>query len=413
MIKKITTLAMVSVFALMADTVSAQWTAVNNGLPATTSKGVANVNGVLYTAIKGHGIYTSNNNGDTWQKWARSSELPNTNYTSFVGNEFDMSGEGSVYFSVTGDNLFAVYEDQGSNQNSLSIVPLPGLTGSSAIVNAWSKNDGEDIMIVATNGGVHYKSNSSGTFTKSTGITQEKINALQIAGDDNQYTFVGTDKGVFRSSDNGKTFSAYNQGFATPLRINRMSGLFTLTERGVYINNNTIGSFVELTNTGESRTKNISDYKAYVFSPSNGKVYFFGKNAGTELDFYVTFEMTELSLNGITDSSNIIGTTIIGNYLFVSTETGGVFRMALDGGLGIADFNQAPEAQFTVSPNPSTGEFKITSEKPVSVQLLDLTGKLIQTYSVNESADIKENLTPGLYILKDATNGGAKKLIIK
>lgn len=409
MIKKITKLAMVSMVALMANTASAQWTAVNNGLPATTSKGVANVNGVLYTAIKGHGIFTSNNNGDTWQKWSRSNELPSTNYTSFVGNEFDMSGEGSVYFSATGENLLAVYEDQESNKNMLSIAPLSGLTGSSTTVNAWTKNDGEEIITVATNGGAYYKLNEENSLTKATGITNDKVNTLQIGGDDNEFLFAGTDNGIFRSTDNGKTFSAYNQGFATPLRINRMSGLFTLTEKGIYMFND--GVFAELSSLNPNITNVGGDYKSYVLG--GGKVYFFGKNVGTEFDMFGTFKTTALSLNGIKDAGNINGSTIVGNYIYVSNETSGVYRMALDGGLGIADFNQAPEAQFTVSPNPSTGEFKITSEKPVSVQLLDLTGKLIQTYSVNESADIKENLTPGLYILKDATNGGAKKLIIK
>ncbi len=406
--KKFTSLAMIGLFALMANTVSAQWTAVNNGLPATTSKGVANVNGVLYTAIKGHGIYTSNNNGDTWQKWSRSSELPNTNYSSFIGNEFDMSGQGSVYFSVTGDNLFAVFEDQGSNQNSLSIVPLSGLTGSSAIVNSWSKNDGEDIMIVATNGGVHYKSNSSGTFTKSTGITQEKINALQIAGDDNEFLFAGTDKGVFRSKDNGKTFSAFNDGISA-VKINRMSGLFTLTEKGIYMFNK--GVFMELSTLGPNITNVGGDYKASVIG--GGKVYFFGKNIGTIFDLFGTGNASSVSLNGITDATNINGTTVVGNYIYVSNETSGVFRMALEGGLGVGSFNKVPEAQFSISPNPSNGQFTINTAGNIDVELLDFTGKLIKTYTVNQSADIKENLTPGIYLLRDVTNGGSKKIVIK
>lgn len=399
-----------AVFFLITNVICAQWTAVNNGLPAGTTKGLAVINGKLFTAVKGHGIYVSSNNGDTWSKWSRSGELPNTNFISFTGSDFDMSGQNSVYFIATGENLMAVFEDQESNKNLLSILPTNGLSGISQQINTFGGSDEGDKRFYATNGGLYVGTKSpTASFTKIEGIAETKINTMQQWGDDGEFIFLGTDKGVFRSSDDGKTFTAFNQGFEKILRINRMSGLFTLTERGVYNFNNKTGSFSEITQSGANRTQNVGDYKTSIFYGS--QVYFFGNNIGSQLSF-VTGAMSDFSLDGITNAQDINGSTAAADYLFVSTEFKGVFRIKI-ANLGTTHFKNMPIPQFTALPNPSRGDFQIISEKETTIQLFDLAGKLIKTYKVDGIADIKENLTPGMYLLKDSFNGAVNKLIIK
>ena len=408
--KKITILTLITVVILTTNSIFAQWTAVNNGLPAGTTKGLAVINGKLFTAVKGHGIYVSSNNGDTWSKWSRSGELPNTNFISFTGSDFDMSGQNSVYFIATGENLMAVFEDQESNKNLLSILPTNGLTSTSLQINTFGGSDAGDKRFYATNGGLYVGTKSPiATFTKVEGIAETKINTMQQGGDDGEFIFLGTDKGVFRSSDDGLTFTAYNLGFEKIVRINRMSGLFTLTERGVYNFNNKTGSFSEITQTGSNRTQNVGDYKTSIYYGS--QVYFFGNNIGSQLSF-ITGAMSDFSLDGITNAQDINGSTAAADYLFVSTEFKGIFRIKV-ANLGIGNFNQLPKAEFTALPNPSNGNFKIISDKATSIQLFDLAGKLIKTYKVDGIADIKENLTPGIYLLKDSFNGATKKLIVK
>ncbi len=400
MIKKMTTLAMVSVIALIANTASAQWTAVNSGLPATTTRGVANLNDTLVTAVKDKGLYYSVNNGDSWVSWKFNSKLPNYNFNEVYGAGTKMAAGGGSFLSITGQSMFSYYE----HGKPLSNVPVTSLANQN--IKNWLKEENPEVLFIGTNGGgIFYNPNNQG-YSQSTGLTGGGLNINYISfledANGDEVTVVATDNGVYRTLDFGKTFEAFNPGFASPIRINQI-GLFTLTENGLYFFNKDNQVFAPIKPTGDYRTV-FTDMTTY-------NSYFFGKSIGTKINLQ-NFQIDDITLNGVTGGA-ITSSTLVGNYIFVCTETGGVFRMALDGGLGIADFNQAPQAQFNVSPNPSTGEFKITSEKPVSVQLLDLTGKLIQTYTVNESADIKENLTPGLYILKDATNGGAKKLIIK
>lgn len=419
MIKKMTTLAMVSIVALIADTASAQWTAVNNGLPATTARGVGNVRDTLFTAIDGHGIYYSVNSGTNWAAWKNNSKLPSKEISKLfrvaaTKTLADIGDNGE--FLVLGKDMFTRYVSMGNSTTTQSAyINYNVPTG--VKVTAWLEEENPHTYHIGTTDGIYYYHVPEGssvnfatmTFTKATGVSG-MINNLTIYehDDDSETIIASTDKGLYKSRDYGKTYTAFTGIAVTSEMKTYEHSMVLATSNGIFFQQeeDNVITYSPFIATGDYRTV-FSDMD---MSAGKMHLYCFGNNIATKIDFAAG--NTELSIEGITGGA-ITSSTIVGNYLFVSTDNGGVFRMALDGGLGIADFNQAPEAQFTVSPNPSTGDFKITSEKPVSVQLLDLTGKLIQTYSVNESADIKENLTPGLYILKDATNGGAKKLIIK
>jgi hypothetical protein len=421
MIKKITTLAMVGLFALMANTVSAQWTAVNNGLPATTARGVGNVRDTLFTAIDGHGVYFSVNSGNNWTAWKNNSKLPSKEISKLfrvaaTKTLADIGDNGE--FLVLGKNMFTRYVSMGNGtvtQSAFVNYNVP--TG--VKVTAWLEEENPHTFHIGTTDGIYYyhKPEESAlnpatmTFTKATGVSG-MINNLTIYehDDDSETIIASTDKGLYKSRDYGKTYTAFTGIAVTSEMKTYEHSMILATSNGIFFQQeeNNVITYGPYIPTGDYRTI-FADIDMSV-----GKMfmYCFGNNIATKLDFVNPAGNKELSVQGITGGA-ITSSTIVGNYLFVSTDNGGVFRMALEGGLGVAGFSQAPEAQFSVSPNPSTGEFKITTEKTVNVQLLDLTGKLLKTYYVNESADIKENLTPGVYLLKDATNGGAKKLIVK
>lgn len=418
MIKKITTLAMMSIVALMADTASAQWTAVNNGLPATNARGVGNVRDTLFTAIDGHGVYYSINSGTNWTAWKHNNKLPSKEITKLfrLAASSPAGANNNGEFAIAGKGMLSRYVSMGNETTTQSAYVNYGVPAG-VTVTSWLEEENPSTFYIGTTDGIYVCKKASPfipaemVFTKSTGVSGQINNITIEEHNDNTETIIAsTDKGIYVSSDTGASFSALS-GVAITANMKAYDhSMLALTSSGVYIykNTNKVISYSPYVPTGDYRTLFMDA------DLSKGKyiAYLFGNDVASKLDLVNPAGSAELSKVGITGGV-INSSTIVGNYLFISTETGGVFRMALDGGLGIADFNQAPEAQFTVSPNPSTGEFKITTEKPVSVQLLDLSGKLIKTYSVNESTEIKENLTPGLYILKDATNGGAKKLIIK
>jgi outer membrane protein assembly factor BamB len=93
---------------------------------------------------------------------------------------------------------------------------------------------------------------------------------------------------------------------------------------------------------------------------------------------------------------------------------------------GIRDRNKQPDGlNVSVSPNPFTDNLKIKinlkSPRPLTIQLLDLSGKLISTIkkfqSLSTNTELvwnckENNLIPGIYILKVSSDKSIKKIKI-
>ncbi len=81
------------------------------------------------------------------------------------------------------------------------------------------------------------------------------------------------------------------------------------------------------------------------------------------------------------------------------------------------------EAEFEISPNPSSGDFRIISLDNNNLieefNLINLSGKVLQQSTINPTNEIniqKENLAPGVYFIKVKTSDGyftTRKLIIQ
>ena len=377
----------------------AQWTAVNNGLPALTTRGVLNLKDTLVTAVKDKGIFYSINNGDSWVSWKFNSKLPNYSFNDVNGANTKTGPGGGTAMNIMGQSLFSYYE----HGKPLSNVPIASLSNQN--IKCWIKKQNPEVLYIGTSGGgVFYNPNNAG-YSQSTGLTDGGLNISQLTflegPSKTQIDVVVTDNGVYRTNDFGNTYVPFNPGFAMPIRVNQI-GLLTLTENGLFYFNKDTQTFISLKPGGDYRT-------AFTDMVSLNS-YFFGNGVAAKMNLQ-TFQIDDLSIDGITGGA-ITSATLVGNYIFVCTENGGVFRkQTVD--LGITDFNISKVAKFNVSPNPSNGEFKITSEKPIRVQLMDLTGKIINSYRIENSTTIKETLSSGIYLLKDSAEGSVKKLIIK
>jgi hypothetical protein len=118
----------------------------------------------------------------------------------------------------------------------------------------------------------------------------------------------------------------------------------------------------------------------------------------------------------------ITGTTYSTDYditagAFQTTNGGGtdVFVTKLDlGGTTGAETLVNKEALFSIFPNPNIGIFTIQVSKAGVFELMDVTGKVINTYTLTNTQQIvQENLPAGMYFVREKDSGSVQKLIIE
>jgi hypothetical protein len=72
------------------------------------------------------------------------------------------------------------------------------------------------------------------------------------------------------------------------------------------------------------------------------------------------------------------------------------------------------ESQFSIFPNPNKGAFTIQSTKGGVFELMDVTGKVINTYTItNTQQTVNENVPAGMYFVREKESGSVQKLIIE
>jgi cold shock CspA family protein len=149
-------------------------------------------------------------------------------------------------------------------------------------------------------------------------------------------------------------------------------------------------------------------------------------STGTALIYSSFIGQSGSPANGITiDSSGkayITGYTNSNNY----PTTPGAFQTTKDGGSDVfvlkLDFLTTTgmetlvnkEEIFSIYPNPNKGSFIIQSTKGGVFELMDVTGKVINTYTItNTQQTVKESLPPGMYFVREKESGSVQKLIIE
>jgi hypothetical protein len=121
-------------------------------------------------------------------------------------------------------------------------------------------------------------------------------------------------------------------------------------------------------------------------------------------------------LNGNITISGIPTDTGIFNYTV--TLTGGCGNVTASGIISVNDCSNIEElstnASWNLFPNPNNGTFTLQTEHGGVFELMDICGKVIQTYNViNTSEQIQVNLPSGMYFIRKRESGITQKLIIQ
>jgi hypothetical protein len=78
------------------------------------------------------------------------------------------------------------------------------------------------------------------------------------------------------------------------------------------------------------------------------------------------------------------------------------------------DIQALSKQVISIYPNPNHGDFIIQSTKAGVFELMDVTGKVINTYTItNTQQTVNENLPVGMYFVREKDSGSVQKLIIE
>ena len=119
------------------------------------------------------------------------------------------------------------------------------------------------------------------------------------------------------------------------------------------------------------------------------------------------------------DTVTISGTTTAtGTFYYTVTLTGGCETATATGVIAINNCTGIDElsthASWHIYPNPTMGRFTLRTEQGGVFELMDLCGKVIQTYKLqNATEQIQVDLPGGMYLIRERERGVTQKLIVQ
>ena len=136
-----------TIFLFSGMTYAQTWTAINTGLGALTTKGLAVSDDTLFTAVAGQGVYYSVDFGSTWQTWWGNPQVANNNFNSFFGADVGGLGQEAFFYGL-GQGLMFYFE----SNNGLFSLPISNLPNQN--IRCFGKVDNPDVSLFGTDQGV-------------------------------------------------------------------------------------------------------------------------------------------------------------------------------------------------------------------------------------------------------------------
>lgn len=306
--KKLFTILVLAASASLS--LAQSWTAVNTNLPALTARGLAKIGDTLLVGIKGGGVYYTVNNGNTWQAHFTSAYVQNSDMNKFYGSKAS-AGDDS-YFFVLGIGNVQYYEQ---NNGFYSVNNLTSQLSDNYVLS-YDKSENPGTHFFGTLGGLFsFGDGANDPMVTATGLNGDAAVVYSVFDNDSAQVIAGTMAGLYISNDNGASFTIDQTTIPATTRVNEVA-IFTLTSDGVYFLQQQGPAFLPLVQGG--------DYRCYYWDMTGtGNAVMFGDNVGTLLDG--SFNTSAFDLTGVSGGP-IVGTVIMGEYTFVCTESGGVFR---------------------------------------------------------------------------------------
>ncbi len=327
----------------------ASWTPSTSGLPNSNVYALA-VYGTNIFAATDDGVFLSTDNGANWTQ--SNSGLTNPYIRSFAmsgTNLFAGSRDGDVFLSTNnGTSWTQVITGMAADVHSLIVsgTSLFAGTGSCGVFRStnngttWTQTSvsriyvdalalsGANLFAGADGGGIYLSTDNGTSWTlANTGMTDYWVLSLAVSGSN---LFAGTHGGVFRSTNNGSTWT---QSDLTKRWIGALTFSGASLFAGIYYGSGLV--FVS-TNNGASWTevdagisgrdmKAIVASRRYIFASGFGGVFRSGDNGTSWVT--VNAGLPDGYVNALAVTPNSVG----GTFLFAGADAGGVFLSTNNG----------------------------------------------------------------------------------
>lgn len=295
-------------------------------------------------------------------------------------------------------------DNNGNSGSTLLTIPVPAETINTWINESNLNNTDTEYYFIGTNNGVYYSTDDGANWTKSTGLTGDAllVNDINLYDydDDTEKVFISTNNGVYFSNDNGVSFVPHTNGITSGIKVYDQT-LFVPTSNGVYYYDDETDSYISFISEGDFRTT-ILNYGTFI-------AYAFGNGVAKKINL-TNSVITDLSQENIT-GGKIISATLANEYIFITTENGGVFRMPQNT-LSTDNFTTVNE-YFNVYPNPSNGQITINTKNPSSFDLFSIKGNHLKSFKVENTESFSLNLASGVYLIKEKNTHIVKRLVIR
>ncbi|MFN4235400.1 MAG: SBBP repeat-containing protein [Bacteroidia bacterium] len=110
--------------------------------------------------------------------------------------------------------------------------------------------------------------------------------------------------------------------------------------------------------------------------------------------------------------------TLIGTFNYTITPMGGCGNVSAIGSITVNDClgidQMDNQTSWSIYPNPAKHQFTIKTENGGLFELLDIQGRVLQSFSVNNNQEtISLNYSPGMYFIREQKSGFVQKVIIE
>ena len=418
------------------------WVQTNNILSNIQIYCLSIINNSLYAGTMGAGIYKSLDNGLNWSQistginTATINTMGGNGYNVYAADDY---GSGINKSSDNGLNWIPINNGfSGSKKfrniiakdsNIFAIKNYDGICRSTDYGLNWSlSNNGIDSNSKATciafsgnnilagdywNGGI-YISNDNGinwVLNTNNGIyTHLRVKSFASKNDT---IYALTLSGLIQSTNGGLSWSYIYQPYTSEFQMGDIcfsgGNIILIKYPMIYLPGTYNGWYAISNDNGNTWTDlSITPEYPYISSmASNNSFVFASTNLGVFLSTDNGYSWINISDNLI--NPNCLKVMINGNYLYVSIESGGIWRRALSDFVGIKENTQ--NNQLHLYPNPATNSLTLNLSQQqglqnATVSIYDIQGKqLLQQNIVEPQTQIDiSSFAKGIYIVKLQTD---------